>query len=81
VGPAAPALTKPGDREAVGELVQIDGVAAGAAVDRESATGKIQIGQAQLGEFGLAEGVDGDQPDDQPCHGAVGLVEQATEPV
>ena len=81
MGPAPLALPKPGDGEAVGELVQVDDVAAGAAVDGEPAAGKIQIGQLQLGELGLAEGVDGDQPNDQPCHGTVGLVEQATQPV
>lgn len=35
-GPALLALTEPGDRERMGKLVQVDGVAAGAIVDGEA---------------------------------------------
>jgi hypothetical protein len=45
IGPAPLALTQPGDDEAVGDLAQVDDVAAHATADGEPAAGQVEVGQ------------------------------------
>ena len=51
------------------------------AADRQSPIGEVDVVKGESGDFNGADGMDGDQADDEPCRWAVEVVQDPGEAI